>query len=130
MENLKAMIEILYKRVSVQRVIEGSVNYSDFDKTEFLRMANAYILHYSENEAANLFDYFVDMFYRVAPREGRQISDKLNVFEPVFYYAQEFLSIRNNEVLCRYSKLPDWRRMTTELSEDMIVTAFLAKNLR
>lgn len=130
MENLEAMIEILYKRVSVQSVIEGSVNYSDFDKDEFLRMANAYILHYSGNEAANLFDYFVDMFYRVAPREGRQISDKLNVFEPVFYYAQEFLSIRNNEVLCRYSKLPDWRRMTTELSEDMIVTAFLAKNVR
>ena len=48
------------------------MSYSDFDKTEFLRMANAYILHYSENEAANLFDYFVDMFYRVvsASKDG------------------------------------------------------------
>lgn len=110
MENLEAMIEILYKRVSVQRVIEGSVDYSDFSKVEFLRMANAYILHYSENEAANLFDYFVDMFYRAAPREGRQISDRLNVFEPVFYYAQEFLSIHNNEVICRYSRLQGWRK--------------------
>lgn len=130
MRNLEAMIGILYKRVSVQSVIDGNVSYNDFDKAEFLRMTNAYFLHYSENEAANLFDYFVDMFYRAAPRAGRQISNKLDVFEPVFHYAQEFLLIRNNEVLCRYSRLPDWRRMTTELSEDMIVTAFLARNVR
>lgn len=128
MENLEAMIGLLYKRVSVQRVIEDKITYAAFDKEEFIRMAGSYIFYYSENELRNLLNYFVDTFCESAKRDRRRIDPAiLNVFEPLFYYAQEFLLIRDNEILCNYSRLLEWRRMTTELSEELIVAAFLAK---
>ncbi len=128
MENLEAMIGLLYKRVSVQRVIEDKIKYDAFDKDEFIRMSGAYIFYYSENESRNLLNYFVDFFYESAKKDRRKLdSGKLNVFEPLFYCAQEFLLIHDNEILCHYSRLMEWRKMTTELNEEMIVAAFLAK---
>lgn len=131
MENLEAMIGLLYKRVSVQRVIEDKIAYDAFDKEEYIRMAGSYIFYYSENECHNLLNYFVDTFYEAAKKERRKLDPvRLNVFEPLFYYAQEFLLIRNNEILCHYSRLMEWRRMTTELSEELIVAAFLARAVK
>lgn len=128
MENLEAMIGLLYKRVSVQRVIEDKIKYDAFDKDEFIRMSGAYIFYYSENESRNLLNYFMDFFYESAKKDRRILDPgKLNVFEPLFYYAQELLLIHDNEILCRYSRLLEWRKMTTELNEEMIVAAFLAK---
>ncbi len=128
MENLEAMIGLLYKRVSVQRVIEEEIKYDAFDKEEFIRMSGAYILYYSENESRNLLNYFVDSFCESAKKDKRRIDpDSLNVFEPLFYYAQEFLLVYENEIRCHYSRLMEWRRMTTELNQELIVAAFLAK---
>lgn len=131
MENLETMIGLLYKRVSVQRVIEDKIVYDAFDKDEFIRMAGSYIFYYSENESCNLLNYFVDTFYEAAKKEKRKLDPaRLNVFEPLFYYAQEFLLICNNEIRCHYSKLMEWRRMTTELSEELIIAAFLARSVK
>ena len=89
MENLEAMIGLLYKRVSVQRVIEDKIKYDAFDKDEFIRMSGAYIFYYSENESRNLLNYFVDFFYESAKKDRRKLdSGKLNVFEPLFYCAR------------------------------------------
>lgn len=129
MENLEEIIQLLYKKMPAQRVIQGDIKYDDFDKAEFIRMSNSYVLHYSENESWNLLNYFLDTFYESAKKNGRKLSTELNVFEPLFYYAQEFLLIRNNEILCHYPQLMEWKRMTTEISEDLIVTAFLAMEL-
>lgn len=127
MENLETMIQLLYKRVSVKKIIMGEIKYSPFDRTEFLRMARSYIFHYSENEAVNLLNYFLDVFFMAAPQVGRQISNELNVFEPLFYYSGKFLTIRDNEIVCRYRFLLEWRRMTTALSEDLFITAYYAQ---
>ncbi len=129
MENLEAIIELLYKRTPVQQVIKGKIKSNEFDKAEFIKMATSYIYYHSENESMNLLNYFLDIFQESAKRKGRSICRELNVFEPLFYYAQEFLLIRDNEILCRYPRLMEWRRITTELSEDLIVTAFLAGEL-
>lgn len=127
MENLETMIQLLYKRVPVKKIIKGEIKYAPFERAEFLRMARSYIYHYSENEAVNLLNYFLDVFYKAAPQVGRQISNELNVFEPLFYFADKFLTIRNNEIVCRYRFLLDWRRMTTALSEDLFITAYYAQ---
>lgn len=129
MENLETIIELLYKRTPIQRVIKNELKYSDFDQNEFMRMVTAYIFHYSENESRNLLNYFLDIFQESAKKKGREISRELCVFEPLFYYAQEFLLIHDNEILCRYSRLMEWRRITTELSEDLLVAAFFAGEL-
>lgn len=129
MENLKTIIELLYKRTSIQKVIKDDIKCDDFNKHEFMRMVTAYVFHYSENESWNLLNYFLDTFQESARRKGRKIERKLNVFEPLFYYAQEFLLIRDNEVLCHYPRLLEWREITTALSEDLLISAFFAGEL-
>ena len=129
MENLDTIIELFYKRISIQQVIEDKIKSVDFDQKEFLRMTTAYVFHYSDIESGNLLKYFLDVFREGAKSRGRRIPEGLSVFEPLFYYAREFLLIRDNEVRCRYSRLLAWRKITTELSQDLLVTAFLAGEL-
>lgn len=126
MQNLEMIIHILYKRVPVQEVIEGNIRCDSFDEAEFLRMMSSYALHYSENEAANLLSYYTYIFRENARITGREASEKLNVFDALFYCAFQFLCIKNNEVLCHYDKLMEWRQVTLELGENLFVTAYLA----
>ena len=126
MQNLEMIIHILYKRVPVQEVIEGNIRCDSFDEAEFLRMMSSYALHYSENEAANLLSYYTYIFRENARTTGREASEKLNVFDALFYCAFQFLCIKNNEVLCHYDRLMEWRQVTLELGENLVVTAYLA----
>lgn len=120
------IIHILYKRVPVQEVIEGNIRCDSFDEDEFLRMMSSYALHYSENEASNLLSYYTYIFRENARSAGRKVSEKLNVFDALFYSAFQFLCIKNNEVLCHYDKLMEWRKVALELGENLFVTAYLA----
>lgn len=126
MQNLEMIIHILYKRVPVQEVIDGNLRCDSFDEAEFLRMMSSYALHYSENEAANLLSYYTYIFRENARIAGREVPEKLNVFDALFYCAFQFLCIKNNEVLCRYDRLMDWRKVALELGENLFVTAYLA----
>lgn len=126
MVNLEMIIHILYKRVPAQEVIEGKLCCDSFDEAEFLRMMSTYVLYYSENEAANLLNYYTYIFRENARITGRETSDDLNVFEALFYCAFRFLCIKNNEILCHYEKLLEWRKAALELGENLFVTAYLA----
>ena len=126
MQNLEMIIHILYKRVPIQEVIDGHLRCDSFDEAEFLRMMSSYALHYSENEAANLLSYYTYIFRENARITGREVPEKLNVFDALFYCALQFLCIKNNEVLCHYNKLMDWRKAALELGENLFVTAYLA----
>lgn len=120
------IIHILFKRVPVQEVIEDRICCESFNEAEFIRMMSAYALHYSENEVANLLGYYTYIFRENARIAGREATDSLNVFEALFYCAFQFLCIKNNEVLCHYDKLLEWRKVTLELGENLFVTAYLA----
>ena len=126
MENLEMILHILYKRVPAQEVIEGRIRCDEFDTAEFLRMASSYVLHYSENEVSNLLNYYTNVFREDARRTGRESSDKLDVFDALLYCTKRFLCIKNNEILCRYTELLEWRKLALELGENIFVTAYMA----
>lgn len=127
MNNLEIILKLLYKKVPIQAVLENKIQYDDFKDKTFLKLAVSYLPYYSENEAENIFAYFVDLFREKACLKGRDIPHKLNVFDALFHYADECLTIQSNRVLCRYSRLLDWRQMILEVSEDLIVSAYLAQ---
>lgn len=126
MENLKMILHLLYKKVPIQEVIEGKIRSDFFDEAELLRLMTSYVLHYSENEASNLLSYYTYIFQQQAEREGRSASEKLDVFEALFYSACRFLHVKNNEICCRYDRLIEWRQATVEMGEDLFVAAYLA----
>lgn len=129
-QSFDKVLGVLYKRVSSQNVIEQKICFDHFSKEEFIKVFEAYINYRSQNEISNLYDYLVSICEEDAIREGRKIRFKsLNVFELLLYVSDRFIDITNNEIRCRYHYLPAWRRMTVELSEDIFVTAFLARRL-
>lgn len=129
MNYISLIAKLLYKNVSSQNVIEGKIQYDNFSVKEFTKIATAYIPKRSENEVTNMFNHLVSLCCQDAMKEGRVLDRKLNVFEILFVISREFLDITNNDIRCRFSMLPGWRELTVELSEDLLVTAFLARKL-
>ena len=130
MNSFDSILSLLYKRVPVQSVIEQRIKFNSFSKTEFLNLADAYVPHRTENEASNMYNYLISICSREVFRDGRTGSSAaLNVFELLLFVSGRYLDITNNVIRCRYQKLPDWRKLTVELSEDLFVTAFLASKL-
>lgn len=127
MNHLEIILKLLYKRVPIQAVLENKLLYNCFDRDTFMKMAVSYLPNYSENEAENILLYYIDTFRDKAHSKGHKASDELNVFDALFYYAGDCLTVQNNSVLCKYNRLVYWRQMTLELSEDLIVSAFLAQ---
>lgn len=129
MNNLEIILQLLYKKVPAQSVLEDRIQYNHFSTQEFLNLAVSYMTSHSENEAQNILSYYLDTFRERAYMERRNASNILNVFDALFYYADDCLTIQNNEVLCKYNRLLYWRQMTLEISEELIVAAYFAQKI-
>lgn len=129
MENIDKILILLYKKVSPQSVINEHIHWDNFDKTTFRNIFEAYDFSRNGNEIDNLFNYLITICSGDSFSDKLFISRKLNVFEVLVYSANKFIDITNNEIRCHYLMLPQWRNITVELSEDLLVTAFLAKKI-
>ena len=127
MNKLEWILKLLYKKMSAQSVLKQEVQFDDFAIDTFMRLTVCYLPGISENEAENMFWYFVHTFQGEAGLKRRKAQSGLNVFDALFYYADDCLTIQNNCVLCKYSKLIRWRQMIVEVSEDLLVSAYLAQ---
>ncbi len=127
MNKLEWILKLLYKKMSAQSVLKHEVQFDDFTLDTFMRLSVCYLPGISENEAENMFWYFVHTFQGEAGLKRRVAPGGLNVFDALFYYADDCLTIQNNCVLCKYSKLIRWRQMIVEVSEDLLVSAYLAQ---
>lgn len=128
MNNLEQILKILYKNVSIKEVLNRKIDPLEFDVQTFLQLAMAYIQNYSENEAENMWSYYDDIFREKAELKGRRLGTAVSVFEALFYYAGDCLTIQNNHVVCRFDQLTHWRQLTLELGEDLAVAAYLAQS--
>ncbi len=127
MNKLEWILKLLYKKMSAQSVLKQEVQFDDFAIDTFMRLTVCYLPGISENEAENMFWYFVHTFQGEAGLKRRKAQSGLNVFDALFYYADDCLTIQNNCVLCKYSKLKRWRQMIVEVSEELLVSAYLAQ---
>lgn len=96
MNNLEIILQLLYKKVPAQSVLEDRIQYNHFSTQEFLNLAVSYMTSHSENEAQNILSYYLDTFRERAYMERRNASNILNVFDALFYYADDCLTIQNN----------------------------------
>lgn len=126
MRNLDMIIQVLFKRVHTQDVIEGYIHSNSFSKKELLRLIQLYVFHYSENEISNLLNYYIYNFNESFGLFTQRKLTELNVFDALFYCSFQYLLIKNNKVLCQYKKILEWRKLSLELGEDIFITAFLA----
>ena len=129
MNNLEHILKLIFRRVAAHNVISGEILYNDFDQNEFERLYFTYDFKRSENEISNLWMYYKDTFAIEGNRFQRYLNNSrkgFSVFDPLFYYVNRMLTVQNNEILCQYQELMNWRRVTLDLSEDLLISAYWA----
>lgn len=128
MDNLENALSLLFKRVPVQDIINGSFTASNIQCGDFVQLMRSYSSQYSDTELKNLYHYlvcnFVDQFHAI--EYMRAGSEKLDVFNLLQYYANWILTVQDNEIVCEYMKFLHWRMITIKLCEDLFTTSFLA----
>lgn len=136
MRNLEEILTILFRRVSAKSVLEGSIKAREFEQDDFVRIAFAYMNGYSQPELLNMWLYYKDTFkserrnYQDSISEDRDIEsrDGFCVFDAIFYLSKRKLMIQENQIACLYTEIQSWRKLTLQLSEDLLVCAYCAAN--
>lgn len=127
MDNLEKVLPALFRHIMVRDIIDGRINPSNIESKEFVRLMDFHSERYSETELKNLYQYFTDNFWNNFSIEsfGPCSREGLNVFLLLQCYSNWILTEQNNEIVCKYGKFLHWRMITRELSEDLIVAAYL-----
>lgn len=121
MVNLQIILNLLLKKVPSEYAIKNRCSSVCLDRDFFLKLGTAYLKNYSENELLNMWHFYSD----VLRGEGEGVC----VFQALFYYTERMLQIEDDEVLCKYTELVNWRSLTLEISEDLLVSAYLAQKV-
>ena len=58
MVNISTILEILFKRVEIQDVLDGAIDCANFKKDTFVLLGRSYCPQYSNLELENMYDYF------------------------------------------------------------------------
>lgn len=129
MENLEKILEIIFKRVAAKSVLDRTVSARNFKQSDFTRISFAYSQSYSQPELDNMWSFYKDAF--VAERRNYGYRDcweekGFNVFDAVRYFAERILTIQDNEILCLYNEIQRWRKLTLQVSEDLLICAYCA----
>lgn len=133
MDNLEYILNLLLKKISAKSVLEWIISSRDFRKEDFIRVAFRYLKEYSESELSNMWMFYKDIFRAERRRCGRKCDPTeqgFSVFDALFYYVNRMLVVQNNEILCQYNELQNWRRLTIELGEELLVCSYWAQSRR
>lgn len=130
MVNLSTILEMLFKRIEPQDILNGSITYSSLDKDKFVLLGRSYCQQYSNLELENMYDYFCGEITIQEERRSRcrkkGESRTLNVFEILLKFAETVLLEEGEEPVISYMHLLRWRMLSHMLEENLFTTAFIA----
>lgn len=131
MDNVRAVIRILFRHVSEQDIFNNKFYYDNISLDDFVSLANSYMLHYSNDELRNLYTFLKTelkwMKHKVFCEndDGTRQAD-IDVFTVLQLFVGEVLVEENGRPVCQYIHLLRWHEMAKEVGEDLLTTAYLA----
>lgn len=131
MDKLARVLKVWLKRMPYELFLSGSLDCMNIERKLLQEAVHTSLPHYSDTEIRHMLEGLSDSLDRYAEFRGYRRKDEVHsfsVFDAVFPFADTMLVIKNNEVLCRYEKILRWRVTTIDISEEIFITAFLAKN--
>ena len=118
-----------------ERVKLNTINgRAGFGKTVFLILWEAvrcYMPLYSDTEIRYMMERLGNLlqeYNAFLNSTYRDVSDDISIFDTVFHFADDILIRTNNEIMVRYEHILRWRTTTTDIAEDIFVTAFQARH--
>lgn len=137
LDQLELILEVFFRRWSAQTVLQHCTDFPGIREEDYVKLAfhlatekSDYL--FSQEDLRNQFRYFQQIMEQEARQRGFAPCREgyLDPLECLFYYAQKMLCIEENQVVCRYRQLLNWRNLTHSISEDLPVAAYLAATKR
>lgn len=129
MDELAKILGVLLKKVSYQPFLEGTIDCMDMEKNISLQALHGYMPFYSDTEIRNMMEALEALLgeHNEFLQIGK-LGEHFSVFDAIFHLAEQILIKKDNEVTVRYEKMLRWRMTTKDIGEEILITAFLARN--
>lgn len=131
MEQISKILRILLKRMPYQPFINGELNCLAMNKNKLAEAVRCYMPLYSDTEIRYMMERLGNLlqeYNAFLNSTYRDISDDISIFDTVFHFADDILIRTNNEIMVKYEHILRWRTTTTDIAEDIFVTAFQARH--
>lgn len=129
MEELSYILRVLLKRIPYQVFLQARLNCMNLKLEKMENIIHGYMPSYSDTEIRNMLESLKIFLHAYNQFIGtKSVNGHLSVFDAVFRFSDGMLTRRNNKVLIQYERILRWRVTTKDVSEDIFVTAFLARH--
>ncbi len=119
---------VLLNNISVDSLLYEKSNSICMRYETLENIVLPYMDYYSDTEIKHLLASVYD-FLRSDSRFKDTKTDEsgIDLFDAIFRIAEMMLVEQENEILCKYSNLLEWRKMITSVSEEIFVAAYFAQ---
>lgn len=135
LDQLELILEVFFRRWSAQSVLRDCSSFYGIREEDYVKLAFPHATakgahRFSQEDLRNQFRFFRQRMEQESQQRGHAPCREgfLDPMDCLFYYAGKMLHIVDNEVVCHYWRLLNWRSLTRSISEDLPVAAFLADN--
>lgn len=127
LDKLSDILVVLLKHISVNYLVENKLKSVSLGKDDLRSMFLPYMNNYSDTEMWHILLDTENTLKRYGEFYGGAVSEAINLFHTIFNFTDKILVEQSNEILCKYVKLLRWRSITSRISEETLVMAFIAK---
>lgn len=126
---LSECLVILLKRIPAKALLNNEIQSINLNTDDLHDIFLPYMSNYSDTELRNILNSLQSALkdYVEFDSTMRHAGDKLNLFNAIFNFSDSVLVEQDNDILCRYTSMLRWRRITSQISEETFVMAFKAK---
>lgn len=126
---LSECLVILLKRIPAKALLNNEIQSINLNIDDLHDIFLPYMSNYSDTELRNILNSLQSALkdYVEFDSTMRHAGDKLNLFNAIFNFSDSVLVEQDNDILCRYTSMLRWRRITSQISEETFVMAFKAK---
>lgn len=133
MDTTGKVLDLLFRRIPPERILKlicrvmtdmGAAFTREDRKSLFLRFAEVTLHGYSPDELENLFSLMEGYASRFFKKERYAQTDY--IFAILLQFADETLTVQDDEPVCRISRALQWREVYHMLGQDTAVCAYLA----
>lgn len=129
MESMVSIVNLIFKDISPEKILDGAVDFACFPKKEFVALYNHKSDSMSGNDVEQLYYYLLTLLKDQSGEHKGNIFKEVNgfsVLDVLKSYVNRVLEQVQGEPVCKYRRLLAWRMITSRLCEDTFTTAFLA----
>ena len=143
--SIRSILLLMYRETKPEIIINNIINHREnnqnknfkhislnYSKYQFLDIAKGYLNNFNTNQLEAIYGNIQAEIHNKFDWEPYKPESLVNredigVFDVTQIFASELLRETDNGVVCKFNRILFWRDLSHPLSEDLFITAFLAK---